>query len=75
MSTEPRTGKGGWEPPRQECFAGRLLYRKYNFLLRWVMKRIARLKGNDTGASRDHVYTDWDRVDRFAAEFAAKEVS
>ena len=61
----------GWEPARVECFAGAILYTKYWFLIRWIMKRIARSQGNDTDTSRDHVYTDWEAVDRFAAEFAA----
>ncbi len=61
----------GWEPARVECVAGAILYTKYWFLVRWVMKRIAKSQGNDTDTSRDHEYTNWEQVDRFAAEFAA----
>lgn len=61
----------GWEPARLACIAGAIQYTKYWFLLRWVMKRIARSQGNDTDTTRDHVYTDWEQVDQFAAEFAA----
>ncbi len=61
----------GWEPARPACFAGAIMYKKYWFGLRWLMKRIARSQGNDTDTSKDHVYTDWDQVDGFAADFAA----
>jgi len=35
------------------------------------MKKIAGAGGNPTDTSRDHVFTDWAAVDRFAADFAA----
>lgn len=57
----------GWRPDRIACFAGALAYTKYNVILRWVMKRIARDKGSsDLDTSRDYVYTDWNEVRRFA---------
>jgi menaquinone-dependent protoporphyrinogen oxidase len=60
----------GWHPKRVKPVAGALLYTKYNFLVRFVMKRIARHAGGSTDASRDHEYTDWVALDRFVAEFA-----
>lgn len=60
----------GWRPLRSAVFAGALPYTKYNFFLRWVMKRIATMAGRDTDTSRDYEYTDWDQVARFADEFA-----
>lgn len=60
----------GWRPLRSTIFAGALPYTKYNFFLRWVMKRIATMAGRDTDTSRDYEYTDWDEVARFAEEFA-----
>jgi len=36
-----------------------------------VMKWIAGKAGGSTDTSRDHEYTDWDALGRFAAEFAA----
>ena len=60
----------GWHPKRVKPVAGALLYTKYNFLVRCVMKRIARGAGGSTDTSRDHEYTDWVALDRFVAELA-----
>ena len=60
----------GWDPDKVGLFAGALVYTKYNFLLRWVMRRIARSRGSrDLDTGRDYVYTDPDAVKRFAEEF------
>lgn len=60
----------GWCPEKVGLFAGALAYTKYNFLLRWIMRRIARSKGSrDLDTRRDYVYTDLDAVQRFAKEF------
>lgn len=61
--------KTGWHPARHAFVAGALMYTKYNVLVRWVMKRIARKEGASTDTTRDHVYTDWDALDRFVEEF------
>ena len=59
-----------WRPSKIGLFAGALLYTRYGFITRWIMKKIARGKGNpDTDTSRDYVYTDWDGVKRLAEEF------
>ena len=59
-----------WRPSRVELVAGALLYTQYNFLVRWIMKRIARSYGSqDLDTSRDYVYTDWSALGRFAEEF------
>jgi menaquinone-dependent protoporphyrinogen oxidase len=60
----------GWRPARIELIAGALPYSKYNFLIRFIMRRISGKEGGDTDTSRDYEYTDWDAVDRFAAEIA-----
>jgi menaquinone-dependent protoporphyrinogen oxidase len=59
-----------WHPSRIRAVAGALLYTKYNFLLRLVMKRIARKAGGDTDTSRDFDYTDWAALDRLVEELA-----
>jgi menaquinone-dependent protoporphyrinogen oxidase len=60
----------GWRPSRIGRFAGALLYTRYGFFTRWIMKRIARGKGSpDLDTSRNYVYTDWESVKRFAEEF------
>ena len=60
--------ESGWRPTQVGLFGGALLYRQYGFLKRLMMKKIVSDKpGNlSTDTSRDHVYTDWDDVKRFA---------
>lgn len=52
----------GWKPRIAVAIAGALPYRRYNFLLRFVMKRIARAAGHSTDTTRNHEYTRWDQV-------------
>lgn len=66
------SAKTGWHPRRAKAVAGALLFTKYNFLLRFVMKQIAKKGGKDTDTSRDYEYTDWAALDRFVDEFAAE---
>jgi len=61
-----------WQPKTRAVFAGGLAYSKYNFLLRWWMKRISKKSGGDTDTSRDYEYTDWNAVSRFANDFSKK---
>lgn len=59
----------GWRPRKVGRFAGALVYTRYGFFKRWIMRKIARDKGSpDIDTSRDYVYTDWDAVKRFAEE-------
>lgn len=59
-----------WTPTLVKPVAGALLYSRYNFLMRLIMKRIARKEHSDADTSRDYVYTDWPGLDKFVAEFA-----
>lgn len=59
----------GWAVGQKEAFAGALEYTQYSWLERFVMKRISASHGGDTDTSRDHEYTDWDQVTRFAETF------
>lgn len=61
--------KTGWRPVRVLPVAGALSYTKYNFLVKFLMKRIARRAGGSTDTSRDHDYTDWTALDRFEDDF------
>lgn len=56
----------GWRPTIAVALAGALPYRRYNFVLRFVMKRIARAGGHSTDTSRNHEYTRWDEVHQLA---------
>jgi menaquinone-dependent protoporphyrinogen oxidase len=62
--------KTGFRPGRIELVAGALPYSKYDFVTRFVMRRIAAKEGGDTDTSRDYEYTDWAAVDRFARDLA-----
>jgi menaquinone-dependent protoporphyrinogen oxidase len=57
-----------WRPRRVEAVAGALLYSKYNFFTRFIMKRIAKKAAMATDTTRDHEFTDWDALDRFVDE-------
>lgn len=60
--------QSGWRPKRIELAAGALPYSKYNFLVRFIMRRISGNEGGDTDTSRDYEYTDWGALDRLATE-------
>jgi len=61
--------KCGWSPAYLKPVAGALVYTKYNWITRWMMKRISQKHGGDTDTSRDYDYTDWADVRAFAREF------
>jgi menaquinone-dependent protoporphyrinogen oxidase len=64
--------RSGWQPRQTAIFGGALRYTKYNALIRIMMRIIVGVAGGDTDTSRDYEYTDWDAVERFAADFAAR---
>ncbi|MEA5455952.1 flavodoxin domain-containing protein [Sinomonas sp. JGH33] len=61
-----------WHPDAVAMFSGALLYTKYGFIKRRLMKKISEGKPGGLGldTSRDYVYTEWDGVKRFAEHFA-----
>jgi menaquinone-dependent protoporphyrinogen oxidase len=63
-----------WHPTRVIAVAGALMYSKYNFFLRFNIKRIARQAGTGTDSSRDHEFTDWATLDRGVVDFIRDEV-
>ena len=67
----------GWRPTQVGYFGGALLYRQYGLIKRLMMKKIVRDKpGNlSLDTSRDHEYTEWDDVRRFAEDFLRRLVS
>ena len=52
----------GWFPSMVRLTAGALMYTRYGFVTRWLMRRIARKAGGDTDTSRDYEYTDWAKL-------------
>ena len=59
-----------WEPRVTAAFGGALPYTRYGRILRFVMKQISKRAGHTTDTSRDHEFTDWAAVDRFADAIA-----
>ena len=62
--------KTGWHPKQVKPVAGALLYTKYNFIVRFIMKQIAKKVRAGTDTFRDYEYTDWASLNHFIAEFA-----
>lgn len=60
-----------WRPGCAVAFGGALNYPRYGRVLRWIMRWLARRGGHSTDTSREHVYTDWSAVTRFADHVAA----
>lgn len=60
----------GWKPAITEPVAGAIAYTKYNLVLRLVMRWISRKERGATDMTRDHAYTDWAQVERFAERCA-----
>jgi menaquinone-dependent protoporphyrinogen oxidase len=61
----------GWSPTAKTIVAGSLPYRKYNWFTRLLMKWTVSRAGGDTDTSKNHEYTDWSELSRFATDFAA----
>lgn len=65
----------GWTPTITKAVAGALLYTRYNFFIRWFMRRIAKKEGGDTDTSRDYEYTDWNDLREFGDAFGRRVAS
>jgi menaquinone-dependent protoporphyrinogen oxidase len=64
--TDKFLNEHGLRPDIVNHFAGAIHYRDYNWIMRWMMKRICAKEGGPTDTSRNHVLTDWRDVDEFA---------
>jgi len=62
----------GWRFEHSLTVAGALMYSKYNFLVKWVMKLIAHAEGFDGPTSSDYEFTNWSTVDRFVDEVGGR---
>lgn len=61
-----------WYPQLWTIFAGSLLYTKYNWLVRRLMRRISKKAGGETDMTHDYEYTNWDDVQKFVQNFSAQ---
>ena len=57
----------GWWPVAVHHAAGALKFTEYDYFRKWIMRRIARSKGEPT--DHDTEYTDWPALDAFLAGF------
>jgi menaquinone-dependent protoporphyrinogen oxidase len=62
----------GWHPSKVHAAAGALMYSKYNFLIRFIMRAIARKEGANTDTSQDHEFTDWAALDHVIDEVSSE---
>jgi len=58
-----------WIPSEWHLAAGAMSFSKYNWFVRWVMKRSLAERGVTVDVTRDHEQTDWEDVLRFAKAF------
>jgi menaquinone-dependent protoporphyrinogen oxidase len=61
----------GFDPDAVGLFAGALLYTRYGWIKRHLMRSIVKREGGDLDMSRDYEYTDWTVVDQFATDVDA----
>lgn len=61
-----------WTPDMVEQVAGALLYTRYGFFKRMLMKSVMKKAGGDTDTSRDFIYTDWDALRASVRQFAGR---
>jgi menaquinone-dependent protoporphyrinogen oxidase len=59
----------GWRPTVETPVAGALLYTKYDFFKRFIMRMIAKKEGGDTDSTQDYEYTDWGKLRKIVGEF------
>jgi menaquinone-dependent protoporphyrinogen oxidase len=60
----------GWQPAVRKLVAGATPFTRYNWVKKWIMRRIAAKAGGDTDTRHDVEYTDWGDLKAFARDFA-----
>ena len=61
----------GFDPDVVGMFAGAVVYTKYGWIKRRIMKAIVAAEGGDPDTTNDHEYTDWAAVEQFARDVQA----
>lgn len=61
-----------WQPQFKGVFAGALLYSRYNWWQTLLIQLIMKMTGGSTDKTQDIELTDWEKVDSFAQDFAAR---
>jgi menaquinone-dependent protoporphyrinogen oxidase len=62
----------GWKPVESKIVAGALLYTKYPWWKRRMMRRIVAKAHGDVDTTRDYIYTDWEDLEAFAIRFGER---
>lgn len=57
-----------WKPTLVAVFAGALLYPRYGFFDRMMIRFIMKITGGETDISKEVEYTDWQKVAAFAEQ-------
>ncbi|MGC7561047.1 menaquinone-dependent protoporphyrinogen IX dehydrogenase [Pasteurella sp. PK-2025] len=57
-----------WQPHLSAVFAGALLYPRYSFFDRTMIRLIMKITGGETDTSKEVEYTDWTKVNAFAQQ-------
>ncbi|WP_439257306.1 menaquinone-dependent protoporphyrinogen IX dehydrogenase [Lonepinella sp. BR2271] len=60
-----------WTPTISAVFAGALLYPRYHWFDRMMIRFIMKITGGETDTTKEIEYTDWDRVQAFSNQFEA----
>jgi len=60
-----------WKPRLVGVFGGELDYQRYGLFNRYAIRLIMKINRGPTDLNTKVEFTDWDQVDRFAAQFAA----
>ena len=61
----------GWRPGQVEHVAGAFRFGEYDYFKGWMMRRIAREKGETVDPKGDTEYTDWDALAGTVDDWAA----
>lgn len=61
----------GWHPDRIAQFGGALRFSEFGFLMRFMVKQVAKRGFPDLDTSEDAEFTDWNAVEDFANDVAA----
>jgi len=61
--------KTSWQPPLIVSIAGALLYPRYTWFDRLMIKLIMTITGGETDTSKEIEFTDWEQVQEFASAF------
>ncbi|KGQ24558.1 protoporphyrinogen oxidase [Gallibacterium anatis CCM5995] len=64
--TRKLLAKINWQPQLVQVFAGALLYPRYGWFDRMMIRFIMKITGGETDPTKEIEYTDWQQVARFA---------